>query len=272
MSISKPPFGIKPNYAHPQMKGLIGWWLFNEGSGGQAYDSSLNRNTGELKNMAFPPIATSGWGAGRNGEKGLKFDGTNDYVDVGDSSILRFTSGNFSLSAWTYVKSTSQQMFLFHGKGGVAWGSWFLSIGGNETEPQPGKYAFGFGTASGPTNRNVYSIGSATTGSWVYLTAVYDGSNLYLYKNGVLDNSAAGTGNPWNNTVNTIIGGDPAGTPRDILNGSIDDVRIYNRALSAEEIKQLYEDPYGMFNGSKLVLSDLIGAPVVANGGFFQFM
>ena len=52
--IQKPPLGIQIDWSNPITKGLVGCWLFNEGSGDKVYDLSGNGNTGTLTGMAFP--------------------------------------------------------------------------------------------------------------------------------------------------------------------------------------------------------------------------
>jgi len=242
------------------MRGLIGWWLLNEGAGEQAYDSSLNRNTGTLTGMAFPPTQTSGWGSGRNGAKGLSFDG----IAGADSDRINITTlnhnigtGDFTWSAWVYpgrvttnydgimsVGLFAPNMTVKVGPGSSEWGAyWGISCGSG----------------------NILALNR-----WYHLVFQRSGPTLRFYQDGVqtptthtrelsMANTSFNIGNNGNGTVSRLL-------------GMIDDVRFYNRALSAQEVQNLYTDPYGMFNGSKLVLSDLIGAPAVANGGFFQFM
>ena len=73
---------------------------------------------------------------------------------------------------------------------------------------------------------------------WIHITIVRELSgNISVYKNSILDSSKV-LGKPKNTTENVKIG---ASSDGQFFNGSIDDVRIYNRALSADEIKNLYE-------------------------------
>ncbi|MFZ3078009.1 MAG: archaellin/type IV pilin N-terminal domain-containing protein, partial [Candidatus Aenigmatarchaeota archaeon] len=74
----------------PNPDGLAGSWNFDEGSEGKAYDNSGNGNAGTLVNMNTSGNATSGWTSGKFGN-GLRFDGTNDYVDAGNGASLNIT-------------------------------------------------------------------------------------------------------------------------------------------------------------------------------------
>jgi len=256
MSISKPPFGIKPNYAHPLMRGLIGWWLFNEGAGGQAYDSSLNRNTGTLTGMAFPSTAASGWGSGRNGAKGLSFDGVDDKITTTSEFI---GTGPITFSGWVYARSfggNSAGRIISNGRFDI------YITGANRI----------YFTSNAGTNIYATPTNSFPFNQWIHIIATRDSSGISnVYFNGILSGTAnQSSGAPVAGTFNPVIGNH--NSLNRTWDGYIDDARIYNRALSAQEVQNLYTDPYGMFNSSKLVLSDLIGAPAVANGGFFQFM
>jgi concanavalin A-like lectin/glucanase superfamily protein/FG-GAP repeat protein len=173
---------------------------------------------------------------------GFKFDGSDDYIDCGNSNSFKLTNGEMTLSAWINITSTNQQMFIFHGQGCSTWASYMLSIGGNENEPAPGKYGFGFGTAIGATNNNVYSTQNASTNQWVHLVGTYNGSLLSLYVNGVLNNATSGSGVPWDNGENLSIGADPGCGIRDIVSGLMDEITIWNRSLSASEVTSLYQE------------------------------
>src|SRR3989344_5317802 len=172
----------------------------------------------------------------------LSFDGVNDYISVpvSSGSPLSLSTQTFSFSLWTYMKDTSPrtQLFIFRGKNGVAWGSYIFSYGGTECLENNGKYYFGFRTGGGScAAKNVMSTGSAITNQWVHLAGVYDGSNLKLYINGVLNNSASASGMPYNSGSAMYIGSD-SGT-RGTVNGKLDEIKIYNRVLSDTEIAQL---------------------------------
>src|SRR3989338_2720639 len=172
----------------------------------------------------------------------LSFDGVNDYISIhvtGDNS-LALTTNKFSFGIWTYLTSTSPgtQLFIFRGKNGAAWGSYILSYGGTECLKNNGKYYFGFRTEGGScAAQSVSSTAGVITNQWVQLAGTYDGSNLKLYVNGVLNNSASASGNPYDSGSAMYIGSD-SGT-RGTVNGRLDEIKVYNRVLSDTEIAQL---------------------------------
>ncbi len=88
--------------------GLVGYWPLDEGAGTTTSDSSGNGNDGTLN--------LPGWGSGKFGGA-LDFDGTDDYVDCGNSSILYFGTGDFTISAWIKMPS-STEVHTIWAKGG----------------------------------------------------------------------------------------------------------------------------------------------------------
>ena len=78
--LQKPPLGVGLDFTHPLAQGLVGCWLFNEGSGDKVNDLSGNGNVGTLQNMAFPSTVVSGWNPGKDGPA-LAFNaGASNYV------------------------------------------------------------------------------------------------------------------------------------------------------------------------------------------------
>ncbi len=242
----KPPRGILPNLAHPSLRGLIGWWLFQEGSGDRVYDLSGDRNTGTLNGFAVPATKASGWGAGLFGGT-LLYDETNDYVDI-TYSKLKLT-GSHTISIWMKLNvafSAGVHQTIFGGKG----------LGSANAQ---GGIAFTFFGDIGTLYYDIYDAtgrASKTDGAlglddnaWHLIIGTWDGTNQTLYVDGKLISTGAGVAGSldWTGSNDVLIGsgGDPA--TRYPFNGLIDDVRIYNRALSAIEVKDLFENPFASF-------------------------
>jgi hypothetical protein len=180
--------------------------------------------------MAFPPTATSGWNAGRRGV-GLNFDGTDDYVDCGTNSSIRPT-GDMSVEAWIKADEWGNDGTIIKKRN-----SYFLDINdGVEFR----FYLYGL------SDTNVFiSVAGYNLNEWIHLVGTYNGSNIMLYVNGIEKKSDNSTGSIDLTAYNVLIGRSEGSN--DYFNGQIDQVRIYNRALSAEEIKQLYLYPYAGF-------------------------
>lgn len=235
----------KPTYEYRQLdpnnfasQGLVGCWLLNENVGATAYDLSGNNNHGTLTSMANPPTTISGWAG-----QGLAFDGVDDYVNIGNMDMVNGIS-QLTISGWVKRNAAFSYGALFFKEQSLA--EWievaFHSLYGFIFVP--GGVDVGYGYIPMPAGT-----------SWNFYTAVFDGTQtgnanrLKIYLNGVQQ------------TVSWLLPADvPAVTAspvatanigRDMfnsltLNGSIDDVCIYNRALSASEIASLYEYPYQM--------------------------
>jgi glucose/arabinose dehydrogenase/fibronectin type 3 domain-containing protein len=198
--------------------GLVGAWAFEEGSGSITADVSGNGNTGTINGASW----TSG---GRNGNA-LSFDGAGATVEVAPSSSLELTT-EMTLSAW--IKPTASQS---------GWrtivqrqvDAYFLNAS-NDTGPlRPS----GGGTFGGATD----FVSGATPnplGVWTNVALTYDGSILRLYVNGAQVATKAMTGPIATGSSPLWIGGNqPYG---EFFNGLLDDIRVYNRALTQAEIQ-----------------------------------
>jgi fibronectin type 3 domain-containing protein len=199
--------------------GLVAAYAFDEGSGTTTADRSGNNNTGTLSNTTWST-------AGRFGNA-LFFNGTNARVNVNDSSSLDLTSG-MTLEAWvkpSVINANYQTTVLKEQPGDLAYALYANTGNGRpDTEAAIGGSAR---TATGPS--------SLPTGTWSYLTATYDGANLRLYVNGTQVVQQAASGLITTSTGALRIGGNAIWG--EWFTGWIDEVRVYNRALSAGEIQ-----------------------------------
>lgn len=216
--------------------GLTGYWKFDEGSGTSATDSSGNGNTGTLTNG--PTYSTNTpFSSGYS----LSFDGTNDYVDSGATSAWSFGTGNFTAGAWFKTTGSSRQSILnkfqYNGTGTVEQGFFIDMLAG-------GKIRVGFETDGGNNYRVTDSNATYNDGSWHYVAFTRSAQNtINLYVDGQFISSntlTAGTvgsvttTNPLRIGYEADYGVSPGFTT--YFNGQIDDVRIYNSALSASDI------------------------------------
>jgi ABC-type transport system substrate-binding protein len=209
--------------AHTAPSGLVGYWKFDEGSGTTASDNSGNSNNGILINS---PV----WVDGRYG-KALKFNGVNNFVNVSDSPSLHLASAA-TVEAWLYIPAGAN----------FAGGGYVLSKdAGNGVynlalliRDNYGHVCFGVGTAAAGVIMT--SKTTVARNIWTYLGGTYDGSTMKLYVNGQLDSTYSWPGGiNTNNGMSLTIGK----KNNDALwfNGTIDEVRIYDRALSQEEVQ-----------------------------------
>ncbi len=212
--------------------GLVGYWPMDEGSGGTAYDASGNNNVGTITIGASGTQTTvaQAWANATPSRVGigLNFDGTDDYAWIADASANHLTS-SFTFSAWINPSAYSSENIIFNKENTYEWAidttqnvRWAI----NNTTP----------------GWNWISTGlSAPTSQWNYFVITYDGNSVLTYKNGVLGNTYSGaSGSLVPNGNELLIGARGNTSPASFFIGKIDDVRIYNRALSATEIQNLY--------------------------------
>jgi hypothetical protein len=230
---TKPPTGTQINPLHPLSQGLVCCWLFNEGAGCLANDISGNKNHGRLTNMA-PNVQGSGWGGSKFGG-GLKFDGVDDYVDCGIQSLYN----SQTITMWLNSNGASVDKRIIDGN---YWGIYANNTAGGGVDTTL-KGTVHDGVAFRPVE---WEWSNISQNIWYHIALVWNtnDSNVKLYVNGDLKDTNTG----YNGTVGSsshqlMIGAGYSGTV-DFFNGSIDSVRIYNRALSAEEVKTLYLDPF----------------------------
>ena len=199
----------------------IAHWKFDEGSGTMAYDSA-GSNDGTVYDAV--------WTAGQI-DGALSFDGVNDYVDCGTGPAITGT-GTFSVSAWIMVPGSSGGPIVNQRSPSSANGMYGLGVGA-DGRAQFQIYNQGYGFV-------VHTDVTVNDGFWHHVVAVRTSStDGEIYADGSLGGSDSGPAKSLNNVVVNI---GRATTGLYHLNGLIDDVRIYDRALSAEEIQQLYQD------------------------------
>ncbi len=205
--------------------GLVGYWKFDDGSGTTATDSSGNNNTGTL-------YSDPAWVDGKYG-KASSFDGVDDYVKVEDSNSLHFST-SVTLMAWVCLPldatySDSRVLGKDAWNGGT---NLHLVIHDNL-----GHIGFGLGIGDGYTSVFQTSIEVVPRETWTHVAATYNGSLMRVYINGFLDSSLPWTSGLSSNTNPLTIGSKNPPYLGYFFNGTIDEVRIYDRALSQQEIQ-----------------------------------
>lgn len=232
MRFQKPPTGAVLNPLHPLSRGLVGYWLFNEGAGSLVNDISGHGNHGKLTNM-LPNVQGSGWGGGKSGGI-LQFDGISDYVDCGNDASLDITD---AITIETLVKPE-----LLTSIQGIVARSYRLNYGmfiNNNS-----KLRFSFTDEDDLGNHIIGNI-NMVIDVWqtVSITWNYSTGDIKYYLNGVLKDTKTGYTKKLKSTGwYDLHIGHGGGSER--FEGLIDEVRIYNRALSAAEVKMLYECPF----------------------------
>ena len=205
----------KLGFAAPS--GLVAAYAFDEGSGTTVTDSSGNGNNGTLTNATW---STSGKYGGA-----LQFNGTSALVTVPDAASLHLSSG-MTLEAWVNPSTVNANWRDVIYKGND---NFYLSATStNASKPDAGMIA-------GGTYADTFGTSKLSTSTWAFLTETYDGSTLRLYVNGTQVSSTAHTGSIATSTNPLQIGGDSI--YGQYFAGLIDNVRVYNVALTAAQIQ-----------------------------------
>ena len=207
--------------------GLAGHWKFDETSGTSASDSSGNNNTGTLTNSPT-------WTTGKI-NSALSFDGVNDYADIGTMNV---SGSGITIAAWVKADSFSSAIdtrFISKANSTSEQGHYWML---GQTNSGGDKLRFRL-KAGGSTQTLIASSGDLPTGTWFHAIATYDGSTMRLYKDGIEVGSVAKSGTiDIDATIPANIARNPDGSNH--MDGTMDDVRIYNRALSTSDIQALY--------------------------------
>lgn len=211
--------------------GLEAYWAFEEGSGTAAADGSVNGYTGTLVNGPY-------WTTGVSGGA-LRFDGSNDFVGAGSFDV----SGNaMTLSVWfkadRYDNLSGMDARLLSKATGTNEGDHYWMLSTIESGGNP-RLRFRLKT-NGNTSTLIAGSGNLQSNVWTHAAAVYDGSNMILYKDGAEVGRTSKSGSlSTNGGVNVWIGNNPPSASSRPFDGYIDEVRVYGRALDPAEIQAL---------------------------------
>lgn len=205
---------------------LIGWWKLDETTGTSVADSSGSGYTGTLSGVSFSGNSVDG-----NFGKAVSFGGSTGTISTADIDVP--SSNLFTVSVW-YKHSVAQisdyGALITKGSptSSIPYGIWIQKTSGNN-----GPAAF----CSSNAIFHATTSQSTMDGKWHHAALVIAVPNMYLYSDGSLLGSKTTLSTVNANNNSTTIGGD--GTTTRAFNGEIDEVRIYNRALTSAEIKAL---------------------------------
>jgi hypothetical protein len=198
--------------------GLVAAYGFNEGAGSTVTDASGNGNAGAITGATWTTQGKFG--------SALSFDGSSSLVVIPGSSSLNVTTG-MTLEAWIFPTATQSGWRTIMQREVDAY---FLNASTDAGPLRPGGGATISGNGlvvTGPT--------ASPVSGWTHIAMTFDGNTLTLYVNGTPVATRGATGAVQTNTNALRIGGNvPYG---EFFTGIIDEVRVYNRALTAAEIQ-----------------------------------
>src|ERR1051326_4163118 len=219
----------------------VAYYRFDETSGQTAADSSGNGNSGTLVNM---PFDDSEWISGRiNGALNFNADNSGaNYVSIPDAPSINFAANPvFSIAAWVRGPSTQPNGAGIIAKGTGAGGEQFALDTHIDQLATPAYRFYARNSAGAVVN---CTTPAALNGRWQHVVAVFDGSAglMQCYVNGQLVSSVAGPTSLLSNTHELSIGNRQSGAgPYNFpFTGAIDDVRLYNHALTSNDVQQIY--------------------------------
>ncbi len=224
------------------------------GTGNTWFDLTNRGNHGTLVNG---PTYSSNLGGF------ISCDGTNDYIEILDNSIFDFGSNNFTVEHWVRKNATSSNSNYWgvnkwnYAGGGAGTNEWFISLGNSSSGIGE---SIQFGIESGSTLYEMVISNTPTLYLWNQIVAIRAGAGLSVYVNGALIGTSSPAGMATTTAVNNISGRNIR-----IANSALNNyynkcdssiVRIYNKALTADEVKQNYDSTKGRYAFSNPIFTN----------------
>ena len=205
-------------------EGLVALYTFE----GNADDQSINKYDGAVSGAVLTQDRFE------NANSAYQFDGENDFISYGNIEELSFGGFEpYTFAAWVKADSADRRTTILSKWNGGVLAGWYLSVTENSTI-----YSY--------RNVSPWVAESSTTiprNEFVHLTTTYDGENLDIYINGELSISAPFRSQPHDRKTPFLIGAlHSRNEVSGFFKGVIDDVRIYDRVLSTEEVKWLADN------------------------------
>jgi hypothetical protein len=193
-------------------------------------DSSIYQNDGTCSGGSCPRAGVPG-----KANTALRFDGVDDYINLGNPASMNI-DGQVSIEAWVNFQAADGiRNVVAHGYTRSPDAEVSLRV-------QDGRYEVG--SWDGTSHKAWYNIPAKDLGRWVHLAGTYDGTAWRLFRNGVEVASTAEATGAVSVNGNWAIGARGTGTER-FYQGLLDEVAIYNQALSPQEIQNHYQGTLG---------------------------
>ncbi len=218
--------------------GLVGWWPFN----GNANDESGNGNNGTVNGATLT--------TDRNGvaNKAYSFDGVNDYILLANSGAISFSNG-ISFSAWVKTQDIRNSSIVDKETNCVSYGYRISTRNNGDFWAEHSCYGNGQPGAYGAIANSNYS-----TNTWYFIVGTLDllsGNSIYINGN-IVDN---GTVSQLINNLKNIEFGRSTLIQGEYFFGTMDDIGIWNRALTECEVADIYNSQLGSFSNSSVSIN-----------------
>jgi PKD repeat protein len=232
-----PPSTITPPPARSASQGLVAAYGFEEISDDTVADASGKANHGTIKEAVSIPNGHSG--------RALQFDGVNDWVTVNDSASLDLSTG-MTIEAWVYPTALTDggKTVVMKENSGTE----VYSLYASEDVNQPISYV------NDGNYRSVSGLNPLQLNQWTHIVTTYDGLYQRLYIDGKEVAKSKMNGQIQQSMGELHIGGNSLWG--EFFEGYIDEVRIYNRALTVDEVNYNLKTSISVSNPSQFVMGD----------------
>lgn len=234
----KPIRGIRLNKSHPLARGLVGYWLLNEGTGNKVFDLSENGNTGTSSGAIWVP--------GKHGSA-QQYDGDDDYTNCGSKTILNCNGDEITVVASLRQKPGSTiagyDIILARvSSSGHGYRLW-------TRDSSSFRYYWNIKAPAGGGETYINSTTEISSVNFQHVAGVCKASSYFkLYVNGIEEASDLTLSHGWQDFPPLYIGCMTGIPIQRFFPMDIEYISIYNRALCASEIAQLYREPFAMFS------------------------
>ena len=208
------------------------------------------------------PLNTTGY----DGSGALEFDGVDDHVLIANADT-DFSNKNMTIEAWVKVNTHSSSKGIVTQSTADSANPYFcFSLDkifySGDVVP---KFRTGFSNGTSGEYKNVNSVKNYTLGAWHHLAGTFNGTHVSLYMDGEFQDARTMTGSICNEGTDTKIG--QSGTSSNYFNGSIDEIKLYDRALSPEQIYQHYLNQSSILVSEETILGESWTVAVTPNDG-----